>query len=104
KTDVAMRASDTVSMNLKHIAASALEIDCVIGEINTSSQSQRNSIDQVNAAMTGMNQAVQTTAMVAETSAARAAELSEQASVFQNAVSRLSTLTGERDSAAVAGA
>jgi methyl-accepting chemotaxis protein len=104
KLDVAMRASDTASVKLNHIAASALEIDRVIGEINASSQSQRSTIDQVNAAMTGMNQAVQKTAMVAEASAARAAELSEQASVFKSAVSQLSALIGERDSAAIAGA
>jgi methyl-accepting chemotaxis protein len=94
RMEAATHASDTVSMKLKQIVSGALEIDRLIRDITESSHSQSSSIDQINAAMAGMNHAVQTTASVAEGSSVRAAELSSQAAVFENAVRQLSMLIG----------
>lgn len=96
RLDSAMKASETVSVKLKAIAEGALDIDRLIGEITDSSEHQSSSIGQINAAMAGMNEAVQTTVAVAESSSVRAEELSNQAEVFEDAVGRLSSLIGHR--------
>ncbi|MDE3167237.1 MAG: hypothetical protein KGN36_15650, partial [Acidobacteriota bacterium] len=94
RTESAMHASDTVSVKFKRIAAGALEIDAIIADIAANSQTQSSTIEQINAAIAAMSQAVQTTVSEAGTSSERAAELSSQAAVFEDAVRQLSTLIG----------
>ncbi len=94
------KASSGVEINrevgsaLDEIAAAARKVDTLLGEIAAASGQQAQGIDQVNIAVTQMNQVTQQNAAHSEESASAAEELSSQAEEMNRMVGELVAMVG----------
>ena len=83
-----------VAKMLEEIATGSRKVDELLGEIAAASNEQAQGIEQVNTAVTQMDQVTQTNAANAEESAAASEELSAQAEQLQGMIVELQTLVG----------
>ncbi|MGP8437879.1 methyl-accepting chemotaxis protein [Paraburkholderia fungorum] len=81
-TDLAARAGDTMT----EIVIAARNVTAIVSEISVASEEQSRSIDQINRAVTQMDNATQQNAALVEQAAAAAASLEEQARALDHAV------------------
>ena len=86
-----------VATGLKEIATKSRQVDELVGEIATASTEQTQGIEQVNNAVSQMDQVVQASAARAEEGASVAQELISQSQVLDHNVAELSRLVGGRD-------
>ncbi|MFH1550554.1 MAG: methyl-accepting chemotaxis protein, partial [Planctomycetota bacterium] len=86
--------SGEVAKSLEEIVSGVRKVDELLGEIAAASNEQAQGIEQVNTAVTQMDQVTQTNAANAEESAAASEELSAQAEQLQGMVVELQTLVG----------
>ncbi len=82
------------------IQAKVLHLDRLVGEMASASQEQSQGIEQVNLAVTQMDQVTQSNAASAEESASAAEELNAQAESLKEAVASLQQLVGGKESGA----
>src|SRR5262249_19737560 len=80
------------------IAEKASSTDCLVREIATAAREQAKGIDQINTAITQMDQVTQSNSASAEESASAAEELDSQAASLKDMVSRLQELVGSTNS------
>ncbi|SDT89897.1 methyl-accepting chemotaxis protein [Verrucomicrobium sp. GAS474] len=86
--------SRTVRESLEGIVGKVRQVDTLIGTIATASKEQTAGIDQINFAVSQMDQVTQGNAAGAEESAAAAEELSAQSTELRSAVGILTRLVG----------
>ncbi|MFL9868511.1 methyl-accepting chemotaxis protein [Paraburkholderia fungorum] len=80
--DLAARAGDTMT----EIVTAARSVTAIVSEISVASEEQSRGIDQINRAVTQMDNATQQNAALVEQAAAAAASLEEQARALDDAV------------------
>ncbi|CAE6839289.1 methyl-accepting chemotaxis protein [Paraburkholderia haematera] len=80
--DLAARAGDTMT----EIVTAARNVTAIVSEISVASEEQSRGIDQINRAVTQMDNATQQNAALVEQAAAAAASLEEQARALDHAV------------------
>jgi methyl-accepting chemotaxis protein len=88
------RSCDKVRESLGEIAEKVSSTDSLVREIATAAREQAKGIDQINTAITQMDQATQSNSASAEQSASAAEELDAQAASLKDMVSRLQELVG----------
>lgn len=86
--------SQQIATNLEQIAARVREVDELIVEIATASSEQTTGIQQVNTAVSRMDEVVQLGAARAEEGANVAQELSAQSIVLQDSINELARVVG----------
>ncbi len=91
--------SQEVGEFLAQIAEGSEKVNVLIGEIASASGEQAEGIDQINQAISQMDQVTQTTAATAEESAAAASELSSQAAEVMSTVEELDRMVESRRAA-----
>lgn len=79
KVEDGSKLVDESGRHLTGIVAAAKKVADIIGEISSASQQQASGLDQVNGAMTQMDESTQQNAAMAEETSALAASMSEQA-------------------------
>jgi len=97
KSAVGAEISAKVARSLEDIVAKARQVDEMAGQVATASQEQSQGIQQINTAVSQMDQVTQSTAANAEESAAAAAELNAQADALKAAVADLLRLVGAQE-------
>ena len=85
---------DKVRQSLTHIADKVSATDALVGEIAAAAREQAQGIEQINTAITQMDQVTQSNSASAEESASAAEELDAQAALLKNMVGRLRQLVG----------
>jgi len=85
---------DKVRASLGEIAVKVSSTDSLVRQIATAAREQAKGIDQINTAITQMDQVTQSNASSAEESASAAEELDAQAAALKDMVSRLQELVG----------
>ena len=93
--DLAARAGDTMT----EIVAAARNVTAIVSEISVASEEQSRGIDQINRAVTQMDNATQQNAALVEQAAAAAASLEEQARALDHAVAVFRLAETDRPSA-----
>jgi methyl-accepting chemotaxis protein len=88
------RSCDKVRASLGEIAEKVSSTDSLVREIATAAREQAKGIDQINTAITQMDQATQSNSASAEESASAAEELDAQAASLKDMVNRLQELVG----------
>jgi len=88
KTKLGTQIATETSASLTEIVAGINDSNRIITEIAQSSEEQSNAIEQVNIAVMGVTQVVQTNSATAEQSAAASEELSGQASVLDGLIAQ----------------
>jgi methyl-accepting chemotaxis protein len=88
------RSCDKVRASLGEIAEKVSSTDSLVRQIASAAREQAKGIDQINTAITQMDQVTQTNAASAEESASAAEELDAQAASLKDMVSRLQELVG----------
>jgi methyl-accepting chemotaxis protein len=83
-----------VRESLTQIAAKVSSTDALVGEIATAAREQAQGIEQINTAITQMDQVTQSNSASAEESASAAEELDAQAASLKDMVGRLRQLVG----------
>ncbi len=83
-----------VGESLTQIAEKVSSTDCLVGEIATAAREQAQGIEQINTAITQMDQVTQSNSASAEESASAAEELDAQAESLKDMVGRLRQLVG----------
>ncbi len=83
-----------VGESLTQIAAKVSSTDSLVGEIATAAREQAQGIEQINTAITQMDQVTQSTSASAEESASAAEELDAQAAALKDMVGQLRQLVG----------
>ena len=83
-----------VGESLAQIAGKVSSTDSLVGEIATAAREQAQGIEQINAAITQMDQVTQSNSASAEESASAAEELDAQAASLKDMVGRLRQLVG----------
>jgi methyl-accepting chemotaxis protein len=83
-----------VGESLTQIAAKVSSTDSLVGEIATAAREQAQGIEQINTAITQMDQVTQSNSASAEESASAAEELDAQAASLKDMVGRLRQLVG----------
>jgi methyl-accepting chemotaxis protein len=83
-----------VGESLTQIASKVSSTDALVGEIATAAREQAQGIEQINTAITQMDQVTQSNSASAEESASAAEELDAQASSLKDMVGRLRQLVG----------
>ncbi len=86
--------NQVTSSSFSKISESALKVAGLIAQISQASEEQARGVDQVNAAVSQMDQVTQSNAAGAEESAAAAEELSTQSESMRSVVDNLVTLVG----------
>lgn len=97
KGEQAAAISNKVADRLTEIVTKARNVDELVSQIATASKEQSQGIEQLNIAVSEMDQVTQSNAAIAEESASAAAELSGQSVVLNGAVSELATLIGRSE-------
>ncbi len=87
-----VQISSRVAISLAEIVGKARQVDALAGEVAAASAEQRQGIEQVNTAVSQMDQVTQSNAANAEESASAAAELNAQAENLKQAVHDLLTM------------
>ena len=87
KVDAGSRLVDQAGRTMDDVVASISRVTDIMGDITSASDEQRDGIDQINTAVTQMDQVTQQNAALVEEAAAAAASMEEQAM-------RLTTLVG----------
>jgi len=90
-----------VGESLAQIAAKVSSTDSLVGEIATAAREQAQGIEQINTAITQMDQVTQSNSASAEESASAAEELDAQAASLKDMVGRLRQLVGGATTAPV---
>jgi methyl-accepting chemotaxis protein len=88
------RSCDKVRQSLSEIAAKVSSTDSLVNEIATAAQEEAQGIEQINTAITQMDQVTQSNSASAEESASAAEELDAQAASLKEIVGRLRRLVG----------
>lgn len=101
KTTEGTKQVEQAGATMSEIVASVQRVTDIMGEISAASSEQSSGIDQVNHAITSMDEVTQQNAALVEEAAAAAESLSEQASTLMDTVAafKLSGGSGERRSA-----
>ncbi|MGC4072668.1 MAG: methyl-accepting chemotaxis protein [Nibricoccus sp.] len=86
--------SGQIATNLEQIAARVREVDEIVAEIATASSEQTTGLQQVNTAVSRMDETVQLGAARAEEGAGVAQELSAQSILLQDSISELARVVG----------
>jgi methyl-accepting chemotaxis protein len=92
--DRGVSISKEVGDSLSGIADSSGKVNSLVAEISTASNEQAKGIEQINSAVSQMDQVAQSSAALAEESAASSEELSAQAEQTQRIVRELAALVG----------
>ncbi len=92
--DNGVSISKEVAQSLNDIADGSRKVNDLVAEIAAASQEQHQGIDQINQAVTQMDQVTQSSAANAEESASASEELSAQAEGMQGMVDELTTMIG----------
>jgi methyl-accepting chemotaxis protein len=88
------KSCDKVRQSLTHIADKVSATDSLVAEIATAAREQAQGIEQINTAITQMDQVTQSNSASAEESASAAEELDAQASSLKDMVGQLRQLVG----------
>ncbi|MHC1768939.1 MAG: methyl-accepting chemotaxis protein [Verrucomicrobiia bacterium] len=88
------QSCDKVRVSLTQIANKVSSTDSLVGEIATAAREQAQGIEQINTAITQMDQVTQSNSASAEESASAAEELDAQAASLKDMVGRLRQLVG----------
>ncbi len=88
------QSCDKVRESLTQIAGKVSATDSLVGQIATAAREQAKGIEQINTAITQMDQVTQSNSASAEESASAAEELDAQAGSLKDMVSRLQDLVG----------
>jgi methyl-accepting chemotaxis protein len=91
------RSCDKVRESLVQIADKVSATNSLVGEIAAAAREQAQGIEQINTAMTQMDQVTQSNSATAEESASAAEELDAQAEALKDMVGRLRQLVGGAD-------
>ena len=92
KSDSGMTKVDQVAVAIREITAQSSQIKTLVDEINLGSIEQSRGIDQISTSIGQMEQVTQSSAANAEETAAAAEQLSAQAKVMNDVVSRLRSM------------
>jgi methyl-accepting chemotaxis protein len=95
---------DKVRESLTHIADKVSATDALVGEIAAAAREQAQGIEQINTAITQMDQVTQSNSASAEESASAAEELDAQAALLKDMVGQLRRLVGGADTVSPAAA
>jgi methyl-accepting chemotaxis protein len=95
------QSCDKVRESLSQIANKVSSTDTLVGEIATAAREQAQGIEQINTAITQMDQVTQSNSASAEESASAAEELDAQAASLKDMVGRLRQLVGGASTAVV---
>jgi methyl-accepting chemotaxis protein len=95
------QSCDKVRESLTQIANKVSSTDSLVGEIATAAREQAQGIEQINTAITQMDQVTQSNSASAEESASAAEELDAQAASLKDMVGRLRQLVGGASTAVV---
>ncbi len=90
-----------VGESLSQIASKVSSTDALVAEIATAAREQAEGIEQINTAITQMDQVTQSNSASAEESASAAEELDAQAASLKDMVGKLRQLVGGADTASV---
>jgi methyl-accepting chemotaxis protein len=93
------QSCDKVRESLTQIASKVSSTDTLVGEIATAAREQAQGIEQINTAITQMDQVTQSNSASAEESASAAEELDAQAASLKDMVGRLRQLVGGANTA-----
>jgi len=97
KSEHGVKISTKVARHFAEIVAKARQVDTLVAEIATASAEQTQGVEQVNTAVSQMDQVTQSNAASAEESAAAAEELNAQAAELEGLVGQLlAVVEGER--------
>ena len=91
---MALNATTKVEESLTQIAEKVSSTDSLVGEIATAAREQAQGIEQINTAITQMDQVTQSNSASAEESASAAEELDAQAESLKDQVGKLRQLVG----------
>jgi methyl-accepting chemotaxis protein len=94
------KSCDKVRESLTQIANKVFSTDSLVGEIATAAREQAQGIEQINTAITQMDQVTQSNSASAEESASAAEELDAQAASLKDMVGQLRQLVGGAPTAA----
>lgn len=100
KTAEGTKQVETAASTMDEIVASVKRVSDIISEISAASQEQSTGIDQVNSAVTSMDETTQQNAALVEEAAAAAESLMEQAEEMMKAVNGFKTSANEVTSSA----
>jgi methyl-accepting chemotaxis protein len=92
--DSGVEAANRMSETFAAIRDSAMKVGSLIGEISTASDEQARGIDQINTAVSQMDQVTQSTAANSEEAASASEELSAQARELNEMIRTLAALVG----------
>ena len=95
------RSCDKVRESLAQISGKVSSTDALVGQIATAAREQAKGIEQINTAITQMDQVTQSNSASAEESASAAEELDAQAAALKDMVGRLRHLVGGADTVSV---
>jgi methyl-accepting chemotaxis protein len=103
KVDGGARLVDQAGHTMEEIVVSVRRVTDIIGEIASASQEQLDGIEQINTAISEMDETTQRNAALVEQASAAAAAMREQALALSGAVGVFTLADGAGDTAAAAG-
>lgn len=101
KSEHGVQVCGKVSDSLSEIFEKAVKLDQLVADINSASKEQKTGIDQINTAVTEMDQLTQSNAASSEESAAAAEHLSGQAETLMATVGELQKIIGVQSTGAL---